>query len=60
MLAARVLTDHFERVTIIERDHLPELFQKKLRGYLLARRRPDEYCVPLALGSAGTFFVTNN
>ena len=24
LLAARVLTDHFERVTLVERDHFPE------------------------------------
>lgn len=30
LLAARVLADHFERVTIIERDHLPD--EPELRG----------------------------
>lgn len=49
MLAARVLTDHFERVTIIERDHLPELFQKKLRGYLIGSASPGRVlCAPRA------------
>ena len=49
LLASRVLSDHFEKVSLIERDALPELAEQR-RGVPQGRHRDEKPCAGDALG----------